>query len=167
MVDQIKVSTFLGNDRIHAIRQAIIACRKGGPRFDAGGLRLRRQVPARWLMQEGLTLKTQRCQHSMCQRYFARPLWRDHGRKIDTTFMISHRMALEGCAEGLKLSTTSRTHTTKIVLKPDMAAAALRKKSWPTKLAVITESLDRDRLRTGAACGRRWLWTMIIVADEP
>lgn len=36
VVDQIKVSTFLGTDRIHAIRQAIIACRKGG-RVSYGG----------------------------------------------------------------------------------------------------------------------------------
>src|SRR5437762_6097268 len=30
VVDQIKASTFLGTDRTHSIRQAILACRKGG-----------------------------------------------------------------------------------------------------------------------------------------
>lgn len=30
VIDQIKASTFLGTDRPHSIRQAIIACRKGG-----------------------------------------------------------------------------------------------------------------------------------------
>src|SRR3546814_7451401 len=28
--DQIKVATFMGTDRAHSIRQAILACRKGG-----------------------------------------------------------------------------------------------------------------------------------------
>ena len=44
--------------------------------------------------------------------------------KIDTTFLISHRMALEDGPKGYKLSHDEQDTTTKIVLKPDMAAAA-------------------------------------------
>ena len=59
VVDQIKASTFLGTDRIHALRQAILACRKGGrvsmPGVYGGFVD---KFPIGAFMEKGLTLKT-------------------------------------------------------------------------------------------------------------
>lgn len=41
-------------------------------------------------------------------------------RKIDTTFLISHRIGLEQAAEGHKLFHDKQNEVTKIVLKPGM-----------------------------------------------
>jgi threonine dehydrogenase-like Zn-dependent dehydrogenase len=122
IIDQIKASTFLGTDRIHAIRQAIIACRKGGrvsmPAVYGGFVD---KFPLGAVMQKGLTLKTGQ---THVQRYLPALLAAIMEGKIDTTFMISHRMALEDAPKGYKLFHDEQDTTTKIVLKPDMAMAA-------------------------------------------
>ena len=43
--------------------------------------------------------------------------------KIDTTFLISHRMALEDAPKGYKMFHDNQNEVTKVVLKPDLAAA--------------------------------------------
>jgi threonine dehydrogenase-like Zn-dependent dehydrogenase len=43
--------------------------------------------------------------------------------KIDTTFLISHRLPLEKAAEGYKMFHDQQNEVTKIVLKPGMATA--------------------------------------------
>ena len=122
IVDQIKVSTFLGTDRIHAIRQAIIACRKGGrvsmPAVYGGFVD---KFPLGAVMQKGLTLKTGQ---THVQRYLPGLLAAIMEGKIDTTFMISHRMALEDAPKGYQLFHDEQNTTTKIVLKPGLERAA-------------------------------------------
>jgi len=119
IVDQIKVSTFLGTDRIHAIRQAIIACRKGGrvsmPAVYGG---VADKFPLGALMEKGLSLKTGQTD---VQKYLPGLLTAILEEKIDTTFLISHRMALEDAAKGYKLFHDEQNTTTKIVLKPGKA----------------------------------------------
>ncbi len=44
--------------------------------------------------------------------------------KIDTTFLISHRMPLENAVEGYKLFKEEQNECTKVVLKPDWAKEA-------------------------------------------
>lgn len=122
IVDQIKVSTFLGTDRTHALRQAIVACRKGGrvsmPAVYGGFVD---KFPLGALMEKGLTLKTGQ---TNVQKYLPGLLAAILEDKIDTTFLISHRMALEDAPNGYKLFHDEQNSTTKIVLKPGMAAAA-------------------------------------------
>ena len=122
VVDQIKVSTFLGTDRIHAIRQAIIACRKGGrvsmPAVYGGFVD---KFPLGSFMQKGLTLKTGQ---THVQRYLPGLLAAIMEDKIDTTFLISHRMALEDAPKGYQLFHDEQNTTTKIVLKPGLDRAA-------------------------------------------
>lgn len=122
VVDQIKASTFLGTDRTHAIRQAIIACRKGGrvsmPAVYGGFVD---KFPLGALMEKGLTLKTGQ---THVQRYLPGLLNAIMEGKIDTTFLISHRMPLEDAAEGYRIFHDKQNEVTKIVLKPDMAIAA-------------------------------------------
>ncbi len=115
-IDQIKASTFLGTDRIHAIRQAIIAVRKGGrvsmPAVYGGFVD---KFPLGAVMQKGLTLKTGQ---THVQHYLPRLLDAIMEGKIDTTFLISHRLPLEQAPEGYRMFHDKQNEVTKIVLKP-------------------------------------------------
>lgn len=115
IIDQIKVSTFLGTDRAHAIRQVIIATRKGGrvsmPAVYGGFVD---KFPLGALMQKGLTLKTGQ---THVQKYL-RPLYTAIAEaKIDTTFLISHRMPLEDGPVGYQKFHDEQDTYTKVVLK--------------------------------------------------
>ncbi len=122
ILDQIKVSTFLGTDRAHVIRQVILACRKGGnvsmPGVYGGFVD---KFPLGALMEKGLTLKTgQTHVHKYMQ-----PLYTAIAEgKIDSTFMISHRAPLTAGPEMYKKWHDEQDIYTKIVLKPGMAQAA-------------------------------------------
>ena len=115
-IDQIKASTFLGTDRIHAIRQAIIACRKGGrvsmPAVYGGFVD---KFPLGAFMQKGLTLKTGQ---THVQHYLPGLLDAIMEGKIDTTFLISHRLPLEQAPEGYRMFHDKQNEVTKVVLKP-------------------------------------------------
>jgi threonine dehydrogenase-like Zn-dependent dehydrogenase len=121
VIDQIKVSTFLGTDRAHSIRQAIIACRKGGrvsmPAVYGGMVD---KFPLGAFMQKGLTLKTGQ---THVQHYMPALLNAIMEGKIDTTFLISHRLPLEQAAEGYRMFHDKQNEVTKIVLKPGMDQA--------------------------------------------
>jgi threonine dehydrogenase-like Zn-dependent dehydrogenase len=122
VIDQIKVSTFLGTDRIHAIRQAIVACRKGGrismPAVYGG---VADKFPLGALMEKGLTLKTGQ---THVQRYMPALLTAILDGKIDTTFLISHVLPLEQAPDGYRMFHDEQNTATKIVLKPGMDRAA-------------------------------------------
>ncbi|WP_426166872.1 zinc-dependent alcohol dehydrogenase [Sandarakinorhabdus sp. DWP1-3-1] len=122
VIDQIKVSTFLGTDRPHALRQAVYACRKGGrlsvPGVYGGFLD---NFPMGAIMEKGLTLKTGQ---THVQRYLPGLLTAILEGKIDTTFLISHRMPLEQAPEAYKMFHDQQNDVTKVVLKPGMALAA-------------------------------------------
>lgn len=122
IVDQIKASTFLGTDRPHALRQAIVACRKGG-RVSVPGVYggLIDKFPFGSIMEKGLTLKTGQ---THVQRYLPGLLSAIMEDKIDTTFMISDRMALEDAPEGYRKFHDEQNSCTKVVLKPDWERSA-------------------------------------------
>jgi threonine dehydrogenase-like Zn-dependent dehydrogenase len=122
VIDQIKASTFLGTDRIHALRQAILACRKGGrvsmPAVYGGFVD---KFPLGAFMEKGLTLKTGQ---THVQHYMPGLLNAILEEKIDTTFLISHRMPLEDAPKGYKMFHDQQNEVTKIVLKPGMSGMA-------------------------------------------
>lgn len=116
VIDQIKVSTFLGTDRAHVIRQVVLATRKGGrvsmPAVYGGFVD---KFPLGALMQKGLTLRTGQ---THVHRYL-RPLYAAIAEgKIDSTFLISHRMSLGQGPEGYRKFHDEQDTYTKIVLKP-------------------------------------------------
>jgi threonine dehydrogenase-like Zn-dependent dehydrogenase len=116
IIDQIKVSTFLGTDRAHVIRQVIIATRKGGrvsmPGVYGGFVD---KFPLGAFMQKGLTLKTGQ---THVQKYL-RPLYTAIAEgKIDSTFLISHRMPLDQGPLGYQKFHDEQDTYTKVVLKP-------------------------------------------------
>jgi threonine dehydrogenase-like Zn-dependent dehydrogenase len=129
LLDTIKAHTFLGTERPHALRQAILACRKGG-RVSIPGVYggFADKFPLGQLMEKGLTVKSGQ---THVQKY-TRPLLDLIGEgKIDTTFMISHHASIESAPEMYKHWHSEQNTYTKIVLKTDMAAAESPKQIGP------------------------------------
>ncbi len=116
VIDAVKVATRLGTDRGHVLREVILACRKGGhvsiPGVYGGFID---KFPVGAMMEKGLTIKTGQ---THTQKYM-RPLLELIGEgKIDTTYLISHRLPLEEAKLGYKNFKTKQDEWTKVVLKP-------------------------------------------------
>jgi threonine dehydrogenase-like Zn-dependent dehydrogenase len=121
VLDQVKASTFLGTDRPHALRQAILACRKGGrvsiPGVYGGFVD---KFPAGAMMEKGLTVKTGQ---THVQKYLPQLLEMIGNGELDTTFLISHRLPLEQAPEGYRKFKEEQDTCTKVVLKPGLELA--------------------------------------------
>jgi threonine dehydrogenase-like Zn-dependent dehydrogenase len=115
VVDQVKAAVFLATDRPHVLRQVIHSCRKGG-RVSIPGVYggMADKFPVGALMEKGLSVKTGQ---THVQKYLPKLLEMIGDGKIDTTFLISHRMPLEKAAEGYKMFKEQQNDVTKIVLK--------------------------------------------------
>ncbi len=116
LLDHIKVKTFMATDRVHALRQVIMATRKGG-RISIPGVYggVADKFPIGALMEKGLTLKTGQ---THVQKFSQQLLDLILDGKLDTTFLISHRLDLEEAAEGYKNFKEKQNEFTKVVLKP-------------------------------------------------
>jgi threonine dehydrogenase-like Zn-dependent dehydrogenase len=117
ILDAVKTTTKLGTDRTHVLREVIMACRKGG-RVSIPGVYggMADKFPIGALMEKGLQVKTGQ---THVQKYL-RPLLELIGEgRIDTTFLISHRLPLEQAPEGYKMFKEQQNEVTKVVLKPD------------------------------------------------
>jgi threonine dehydrogenase-like Zn-dependent dehydrogenase len=121
-MDTVKAHTFLTTDRPHALRQMIIACRKGGkvsiPGVYGGFVD---KFPIGALMEKGLQVKSGQ---THMQRWMKPLLEHIQKGEIDTTWFISHRAPLEQAAEMYKHWHDEQNTYTKIVLKPEMAKPA-------------------------------------------
>ncbi|MBB2969955.1 zinc-dependent alcohol dehydrogenase [Mesorhizobium sp. RMAD-H1] len=115
MVETVKQKLIPGMDRGHALRQAIIACRKGGrlsiPGVYGGFLD---KFPIGAVMEKGLQIRTGQ---THVQRYTGDLLRRIGEGQIDTTFLISHRLPLERAPEGYGNFRNKPNEWTKVVLK--------------------------------------------------
>ena len=118
MLDHVKVKTFMATDRVHALRQVIVATRKGG-RVSIPGVYggTADKFPIGALMEKGLTIKSGQ---THVQKYMPELLNMVLEGKIDTTFLISHRLSLEDAAEGYKNFKEKQNEYTKVVLKPGL-----------------------------------------------
>jgi threonine dehydrogenase-like Zn-dependent dehydrogenase len=107
----------VGADRGHALREAIMACRKGG-RISMPGVYggLLDKFPLGALMQKGIQLRTGQ---THVQRYASDLLRRIEAGEIDTTFLISHRLPLEEAPVGYRNFRDNQNEWTKVVLKPE------------------------------------------------
>jgi threonine dehydrogenase-like Zn-dependent dehydrogenase len=116
LLDTVKQKVGIGADRGHALREAIMACRKGGrisvPGVYGGFLD---KFPLGALMEKGLQLRTGQ---THVQRFSADLLRRIEAGEIDTTFLISHRLPLEEAPEGYRNFRYNQNEWTKVVLKP-------------------------------------------------
>jgi len=114
--DAVKQKVGVGADRGHALRQAILAVRKGGrvsiPGVYGGMLD---KWPLGAMMEKGLELRSGQ---THVQRYTADLLRRIQEGEIDTTFLISHRLPLDEAPTGYKNFRDNQNEWTKVVLKP-------------------------------------------------
>ena len=111
----------LETERQHVLRQALYACRKGGrvsvPGVYGGFID---KFPVGAFMQKGLTMRTGQ---THVQKYLPQLLDMIREGKIDTTFLISHRLPLEAGPEGYRKFAFEQNETTKVILKPGMENA--------------------------------------------
>jgi threonine dehydrogenase-like Zn-dependent dehydrogenase len=116
VIDFAKVQMKIGTDRPHALREAIMACRKGGtvsiPGVYGGLLDM---VPMGAAFGKGLTFKMGQ---THMHRYMRPLLERIEEGAIDPTFLISHRMKLSEAPQGYKMFKEHQNEVTKIVLTP-------------------------------------------------
>jgi threonine dehydrogenase-like Zn-dependent dehydrogenase len=115
-LDHLKTATMMATDRVHALRQVVMATRKGGrisiPGVYAG---IADKFPIGALMEKGLQIKSGQ---THVQKFMPELLEMILDGKLDTTFLISHRLPLEDAAMGYKNFKEKQNEFTKIVLKP-------------------------------------------------
>lgn len=121
MLDVVKQKIGMGADRASALKQALLAVRKGG-RVSVPGVYggLTDKFPLGAVMEKGLELRTGQ---THVQRYMKDLLTKIEDGTLDTTFLISHRLPLEQAAEGYKNFKEQQDTWTKVVLKPGMQAS--------------------------------------------
>jgi threonine dehydrogenase-like Zn-dependent dehydrogenase len=106
----------LGTDRVHALRQAIQACRKGGtvsvPGVYGG---LLDKVPFGAAFAKGLTF---RMGQTHVHRYLRPLLERIRAREIDPAFIVSHRLPLSRAPQAYQMWNDKTDACTKVVLDP-------------------------------------------------
>ena len=122
MIDIAKQKVGMGADRASALKQAILAVRKGG-RISMPGVYggMTDKFPLGALMEKGLTLRTGQ---THVQRYLKPLLEKIEAGEIDTTWLISHRLPLEDAPRGYEEFRTNQDVWTKVVLKPGMEVQA-------------------------------------------
>jgi threonine dehydrogenase-like Zn-dependent dehydrogenase len=112
----------MATDRPTALREAILACRNGGtvsvPGVYGG---LLDKVPMGAVVNRALTIKSGQ---THVQRYL-RPLLQliEEGR-IDPSFVVSHRLALDEAPQGYAMFRDKQDECIKVVLKPGQARAS-------------------------------------------
>lgn len=114
--DRAKAAMYLATDRLHALRQAINACRKGGtvsiPGVYGGYLD---KVPFGAAFAKGLTLKMGQ---THVHRYLAFLLDRIQKGEVDPSRIITHRLPLEQATHGYDIFGRKDDQCIKVVLKP-------------------------------------------------
>lgn len=116
LIDTVKQTVGMGADRAAALKQAIMCVRKGG-RVSMPGVYggMTDKWPLGALMEKGLQLRTGQ---THVQKYLKPLLQKIQEGKLDTTFLISHRLPLEQAPEGYKNFKEKQSEWTKVVLKP-------------------------------------------------
>lgn len=117
--DKAKQLARLGSDRPHVIREAIMACGKGGtvssPGVYGGFLD---KFPFGSAFAKGLTLKMGQ---THVHKYLPKLMDYIVQGKIDPTFLISHRLPLEEAPLAYEIFKNKKENCTKVILKPHSA----------------------------------------------
>jgi threonine dehydrogenase-like Zn-dependent dehydrogenase len=114
--DKIKTNLMQETERPAAVRQAIIACRKGGTVSIAGVYGgLADKIPLGALMNKALTIKTGQ---THVHRYVPELLEFIRQGKIDPSFVVTHRIPLSEAARGYHLFREKVDGCIKVVLDP-------------------------------------------------
>ncbi len=113
--DRAKQAVMLETDRPIVLRQAMMACRKGGtvsvPGVYGGFID---KIPFGAVMNKGLTIKTGQ---THVHRYMRPLLHRIQEGQIDPSKIVTHRMALDEAPDGYEIFKNKQDECVKIVLK--------------------------------------------------
>jgi len=116
LYDKVKQAVRLETDRPTALRQVLVACRKGGqvtiPGVYGGFLD---KIPMGAAFNKGLTLKMGQ---THVHRYVKPLLDRIQKGEIDPSFVITHRMSLSDATKGYEIFKHKKDNCIKVVLKP-------------------------------------------------
>jgi len=114
--DKAKAAAFLATDRPNVLRQAIIACRKGGtvsvPGVYGGFLD---KIPFGAVVNKALTIKSGQ---THMQKYMRPLLARVERGEIDPSFIITHRLRLSDGPQAYETFKRKLDHCEKVVMKP-------------------------------------------------
>ena len=114
--DKVKTAVSMGTDRVHALREAIFCCRKGGTLSVPGVyIGFPDKLPFGALMNKGLTVKTGQ---THVQKYHRDLLKKVENGTIDPSFVITHRLKLEDGPQAYKTFRDKKDGCIKVVLKP-------------------------------------------------
>jgi len=116
MIDRAKQATGTGTDRAHVLRQAVIACRKGGhvsvPGVYGGFID---NFPMGAVVNKGLTIKSGQ---THVHRYLKPLLDHIEAGRIDPRVVITHRLPLDDAPMAYKNFKEKQDEFRKVVLKP-------------------------------------------------
>jgi len=98
--DRAKQALHLHSDRGEALRQSILACRKGGTLSILGVYGVMDKFPLGVIMNKGLTVRTAQ-QHG--QKYLPRLLEHVAKGELDPSFLATHRFPLEDAPRGYEM----------------------------------------------------------------
>ncbi len=116
LVDKAKQTIGIESGRPIALREAIIACRKGGtvsiPGVYGGYVD---HVPLGAIVNKALTLRSGQ---THVQKYLQPLLERIQNGDIDPSYIITHRMNLEDAVKGYDIFKKKQDNCIKVVLKP-------------------------------------------------
>jgi threonine dehydrogenase-like Zn-dependent dehydrogenase len=116
LLDSVKQTIGIGADRAHALREALLACRKGG-RVSIPGVYggFADKFPLGALMEKGLQVRTGQ---THVQRYSHELLRRIGDGEIDATFLISHKLPLSEAPAAYHNFANRQDEYTKVILHP-------------------------------------------------
>ncbi len=116
ILDKMKMAVMLTTDRVHALREAIICCRKGGTLSVPGVyIGYPDKLPFGALMNKGLTLKTGQ---THVPKYHHQLLKRIEQGEIDPSQIITHRVDLNEAPHAYKTFRDKQDGCIKVVLQP-------------------------------------------------
>lgn len=116
MVDAVKAKMYLATDRPHVLRQAIYCCRKGGTVSVPGVyLGFLDKVPMGAFVNKALTMKSGQ---THVHRYLKPLMELIQNRKIDPSFVITHKAPLTDAPALYKTFRDKEHGCIKVVLKP-------------------------------------------------
>jgi threonine dehydrogenase-like Zn-dependent dehydrogenase len=116
VLDKVKATTFLGTDRVHVLRQAIMCCRKAGTVSIPGVYEgMGDKIPLGAAMNKGLTIKTGQ---THVQAYTKPLMQRIEAGDIDPSFVVTHPASLEDALAMYKKFRDKKVGVIKVLLRP-------------------------------------------------
>ncbi|MDO9119265.1 MAG: zinc-dependent alcohol dehydrogenase [Nitrospira sp.] len=116
VIDKAKVAVYLGTDRPHVLREAIMCCRKGGTTSIPGVyVGMVDKIPFGAAMNKGLTLKMGQ---THMHKYMRPLLERIEKGDIDPSFVITHRLKLTDAPVAYQTFRDKKDGCIKVVMTP-------------------------------------------------